>query len=134
MPETAIHCAAPKYAGPLFDRLAPWAGQLVASGSVTASGLISHSLGGLATVLGRYDEADSYFKQSSATSTRMKAQFYLAATDLLWGSMLAARQAPGDAEKAIELLAKAQNAARAHGYGKVERRAATAIRDLKRFA
>ena len=29
--EAAIHCGDPKYAGPLFDRLAPWAEQSVAS-------------------------------------------------------------------------------------------------------
>ena len=38
--EAAIHCGDPKYAGPLFDRLAPWAELSVASGSVTASGLV----------------------------------------------------------------------------------------------
>ena len=128
--EAAIHCGDPKYAGPLFDRLAPWADQSVASGSVTASGLVSHSLGGLATVLGRYDEADSYFTQSSASSARMRAKFYGAMTDLHWGCMLAERQAEGDTEKARELLTKAQTAATANGYGNVERRAAAAIQDL----
>ena len=72
--EAAIHCGDPKYAGPLFDRLAPWAEQSVASGSVTASGLVSHSLGGLATVLGRYDEADAYFNQSSASERPHEGQ------------------------------------------------------------
>jgi hypothetical protein len=74
--EAAIHCGDPKFAGPLFDRLAPWAEQSVASGSVTASGLVSHSLGGLATVLRRYDEADAYFEQSAAMSARMNAKFF----------------------------------------------------------
>ena len=126
--EAAIHCGDPKYAGPLFDRLAPWAEQSVASGSVTASGLVSHSLGGLATVLARYDEADAYFNQSSATSARMKAKFYGAATDLLWGSMLAERQAEGDTEKARDLLTKARSTAAVNGYRNVERRAAVALR------
>ena len=36
----------------------------------------------------RYDEADAYFTQSSASSARMKAKFYGAITDLLWGCML----------------------------------------------
>ncbi len=91
---------------------------------------MSHSLGGLATVLGRYDEADAYFTQASASSARMKAKFYVAITDLQWGRMLAERKASGDAEKAQELLAKAHNAAAAHGYGNVKRRAAAAIQDL----
>ena len=128
--EAAIHCRDPKYAEPLFDRLAPWAEQSVASGSVTASGLVSHSLGGLATVLGRYDDAEFYFNQSSATSARMKAKFFIAITDLLWGSMLGERQAQGDAERARDLLTKAHIAATANGYRNVERRAAAAIQDL----
>ena len=128
--EAAIHCGDPKYAGPIFDRLAPWAEQSVASGSVTASGLVSHSLGGLATVLRRYDEADAYFAQSAAMSARMNAKFFVAITDLLWGSMLAERKAEGDTEKARDLLTKAQAAAAAHGYANVERRAAAALQLL----
>jgi len=128
--EAAIHCGDRRYAGPLFDLLAPWAEQSVASGSVTASGLVSHSLGGLATVLGRYDEADAYFDRSAAMSARMKAKFFGAVTDLLRGNMLAERQADGDTEKARDLLTKAQGAAAAYGYGNVERRAAAALRRL----
>jgi class 3 adenylate cyclase len=125
--EAAIHYGDPKYAGPLFDQLAPWAGQSVASGSVTASGLVSQSLGGLATVLRRYDEANTYFEQSAAIGARMDAKFFVAMTDLLWGTMLAERKAEGDTEKARDLLTKAQAAAVTHGYGNVERRAASAL-------
>ena len=126
--EAAIYCADPKYAEPIFDRLAPWAEQSVASGSVTASGLVSQSLGGLAAVLCRYDEADAYFVQSAALSARMEAKFYIAMTDLLWGTMLAKRKAEGDVEKAVDLLTKAQAAGVAYGYGNIERRAAAALR------
>ena len=129
--EAAIRCGDPKYAGPIFDRLLPWAEQSVASGSVTASGLVSQSLGGLATVLRRYDEADAYFEQSAAISARMDAKFYVAVTDLLWGSMCAQRKAQGDIEKARERLTKAQAAGAAHGYRNVERRAAAALQLLR---
>jgi class 3 adenylate cyclase len=128
--EAAIHCKDAQYARPLFDRLAPWAEQSVAYGSVMASGLVSHSLGGLATVLGQYNEADSYFAKSSATSARMKAKFFAASTDLFWGSMLGERHAEGDTERARDLLTKAHMAATANGYRNVERRAAAAIKDL----
>ena len=87
-------------------------------------------LGGLATVLGRYDEADAYFAQSAAMSDRMGAKFFAALTDLMWGRMLAERRAPGDTEKARDLLTKAHTAAVAHGYGGVERRAAAALQGL----
>jgi ATP/maltotriose-dependent transcriptional regulator MalT len=128
--EAAIYCGDPKYAEPIFDRLVPWAEQSVAAGSVTASGLVSHSLGGLATVLGRYDEADTYFAQSAGMSARMDAKFFAAVTDLLWGSMLAQRKAQDDTEKARDLLTKAQAAAALHGYRNVKRRAAAALQRL----
>jgi hypothetical protein len=125
--EAAIQYADPQYAGPLFDRLAPWAGQSVASGSVAAAGLVSYSLGGLATVLRRYEEAEAYFDRAAAMSTQMNAQFFAAMTDLRWGSMLAQRQAEDDTKKARVLLIKARTAAVAHGYGNVERRASATL-------
>ena len=125
--EAAIECRDPKYAGPLCDRLAPWADQLPATGA-SALGPVSHYLGGLAAVLGRYDEADTYFAQSASLGDRMGAKFFTARTDLLWGRMLAERKAPGDTDKARDLLTQAHSAAVAHGYGTVERRAAAALR------
>jgi hypothetical protein len=125
--EAAIECRDPKYAGPLCDRLAPWADQLPATGA-SALGPVSHYLGGLAAVLGRYDEADTYFAQSASLGDRMGATFFAARTDLLWGRMLAERKAPGDTDKARDLLTQAHSAAVAHGYGTVERRAAAALR------
>jgi hypothetical protein len=44
--------------------------------------------------------------------------------------MLAERNAPGDAERARDLLAKAQTAAAAHGYANIERRATEALQHL----
>jgi hypothetical protein len=129
--EAAMYCGDPRYAGPLFERLAPWAGHAVASGSVTASGLVSHCLGGLATVLRRYEEADAYFDQSGAMSARMNAKFFGAQTDLMWGKMLAERRAPGDAEKATDLLTNAHAVGAQYGYGNVERRAIDALQLLE---
>jgi class 3 adenylate cyclase len=128
--EAAIECREPKYAGPLFDRLAPWAGQMSTSGGGSAEGAVSHYLGGLAAVLGRYDEADRYFTQAAAFNERVGAKFFGARTNLSWGRMLAERRGPGDAEKARGLLTKARAAAADNGYANVERRAAEALRRL----
>ena len=124
--EAAIECRDTGYAQPLFDRLAPWADRLSYS-SASAEGPVSHYLGGLAAVLGRYDEAEVYFAQSAAFSERVGAKFFAARTNLTWGRMLIERQAPGDAERAQDLLAAAHTAATANGYGNVERRAAAAL-------
>ena len=95
-----------------------------------AEGPVSHYLGGLATVLGRYDEADSYFAYAAAVNDRAGAKFFAARTDLRWGQMLSRRNAPGDTEAARDPLTKAHAIAAAHGYGNVERRAATALQVL----
>lgn len=56
---------------------------------VVATGLlvnlpVSHYLGGLATVLGRYDEADAYFAKVAAVNDRANAKCFAARTNLSW--------------------------------------------------
>jgi class 3 adenylate cyclase len=128
--EGAIEVGDPRFARPLFDQLAPWADQWCTTG-VTAQGPIGHYVGGLATVLGRFDEADAYFAQAASMSTRARAKFFGARTDLLWGRMLVARGNPDDAARARALLTQARTVAVANGYGKVERRAAAALHMLE---
>jgi class 3 adenylate cyclase/tetratricopeptide (TPR) repeat protein len=128
--EAAIECHDPKHAEPLFERLAPWSDQLPATGG-SALGPVSHYLGGLATVLGRYDQADAYFAQASEFSDRIGAKFFAARTDLLWGRMLTERRRPGDWERAQVLLSQARGAAATYGYRNVERRAAAALEQLE---
>jgi tetratricopeptide (TPR) repeat protein len=126
----AIECRAPRFALPLFDQLAPWADQWATTSGPTVQGPVSTTLGGLATLLGRYDEADVYFTHSAESSDRASAKFFAARTHLLWGRMLAERARPEDVEKARDLLTTAHTSAVANGYGNVERRAATALQNL----
>jgi len=127
----AIECRDPNYAEPLFDRLAPYARMFSTAGGASAQGPVSSYLGGLATVLGRYDEADACFAQSAAMSARIGTKYYAALTDLRWGKMLAERKAPGDTEKARELLTRACTVAAANTYGTIERRATEALSHLE---
>jgi DNA-binding SARP family transcriptional activator len=127
--EAAIVRGDPSYALPLFEVLAPWVHQLSCNGA-TAEGPVSHFLGGLASVIGRYDEANEYFAISSEFCDRVDAIFFAARTNLSWGRMLVLRQAPGDAEKAWKLLTKARDDARANGYRNIERRATAALQGL----
>jgi tetratricopeptide (TPR) repeat protein len=124
--DAAYQCGDPTYAQPLFERLAPWHAQLPATGA-SALAPVSHYLGGLASVLGRHDEADAYFSQSAALSDRLGAKFFAARTDLWWGNLLAKRNRPGDAESAVTRLRKAQRVARVHGYANVAQRASEAL-------
>ena len=128
--ETAIECRDAEHATGLFDLLAPWADQWSTEGSAAIEGPVAHYLGGLATVLGRYRDADVYFTQAAASCERADAKFFAARTNLSWGRMLAERGAPGDIETARELLTNARTAAAARGYANVERRVAEALQDL----
>ena len=83
----AIECGERQMAGSLFDLLAPWSDQLSTNGGGSTNGPVSHFLGGLATVLGRYDEADSYFARAAAFNSRTQAKFFAVQSDLLWGRM-----------------------------------------------
>ena len=127
--DAAIECGDPLFAGPILERLAPFADQWLYT-DVATSGPVARSLGGLATILGRYNEADAYFAYSAASSERAGAKFFATQTDLSWGRMLAERRSPGDIEKTRDLLTRAHSAAADHGYGNIERRAATALQLL----
>jgi class 3 adenylate cyclase/tetratricopeptide (TPR) repeat protein len=123
----AVECRDPLYAGPLFHLLSPWADEWSTTMGPTAQGPVSHTLGSLATVLGRYDEADALFAHSAASSARANAKFFSARTHLMWGKMLAERRGPGDVDKARDLLTTAHIVSVTHGYGTIERRAAAAL-------
>jgi tetratricopeptide (TPR) repeat protein len=124
--EAAIACRDPNCSRTLFDRLAPWADQAPYPG-LSVDSPISHYLGGLATVLGRYDEADAYFGRAALLNDRASAKFFAARNNLSWATMFAERNAPGDNERARDLLTEAHAVALAHGYASIERRAAEAL-------
>jgi len=120
--DAAIVCRDPQYAQPLSDRLAPYAAQWTVTGS-SSQGSVSHYLGGLATVLGRYQDADAYFTRAAELNNRIGAKFDTARTDLLWANMRTKRNATGDLAAARDLFANACTAAHTYGYATVERRA-----------
>ena len=96
--EAAIECRHARAAAGIFRELAPFADDVAFNGA-TCEGPVSHYLGGLAAVQGRYEEAESYFVQSATLCERMGAKFFGARTDLLWGRMRAERGDPGDTER-----------------------------------
>ena len=84
---------------------------------------------GLATVLGRYEEAEEYFALAWAASQGARAWFFAARTALSWGTMLTRRGSQGDAELAREMLTQAQDLAEDHGYANIARRAGVVLRN-----
>jgi hypothetical protein len=89
-------------------------------------------LGGLASVLGRYEEGEAYFEEAAELSRRGQMKFAEAHTNMLWGRMLRTRNEPGDAERARSLLEHARDSAATHGYGTVERLATAELSTLRK--
>jgi hypothetical protein len=93
---------------------------------------VSTYLGGLSSVLGRYEVADQFFGQAAASCERYGATFFLARNDQLWGAMFAERSSPGDHASAAALLSRSARTAEDHGYGAIARSAARSLENLRR--
>jgi class 3 adenylate cyclase/tetratricopeptide (TPR) repeat protein len=113
----------------LIELLVPFRGQVPHNG-LTPQPPVATYLGGLATMVGRYEEAESYFEQAAELNARGAMRFAEAETNRLWGRMLRTRNGPGDADRARELLEQALESAAARGYAMVERRASTELSKL----
>jgi len=124
--DAAIELGNPDFADPMIEQLAPWADQWSDNGA-TGANPICHYLGGLATLLGRYAEADAYFAQSAAMCEQANARFFLAQTKLLWGRMLLNRDEAADRGRALDLLNGALDTAIANHYSSVRLRAERAL-------
>jgi len=92
-------------AGPVWEGLAPYAGQAVASGAAAhCPGAVDRFLGQLAATLGDFDEAESRYEAAVALETALRSPPLLARTRYWYARMLLAREGPGDAERAAGLL------------------------------
>jgi hypothetical protein len=113
----------------LIELLVPFRNQVPHNGLIPQPPVATY-LGGLATVVGRYEEAESYFEQAAELNTRGEMRFAEAETNLYWGRMLRARNRPGDTDRSRSLLEQARESAAARGYAMVERRASAELSKL----
>ncbi len=113
----------------IYDLLMPWADLWPSNGAECESPVCQY-LGALATCLGRYDDAESYFAQAMSECDRTGAKFFAARTNLMWGEMLAQRCRGADLDRARVLLEVARELAAKNRYAKVEQRAAVALEAL----
>ncbi len=116
----------------LSELLEPWAGLWSSTGTSITSP-IDVSLANLASALGRYDNAEMFYAQASTMNVRVgrdSSSFFSAQNDLAWGEMLTERSAPGDLDRARDLLRRAHTNAAANGYAYIERRATEALQRL----
>jgi Flp pilus assembly protein TadD len=94
---------------------------------LTAREPVAFCLGGLASVLSRYDDAERNFEEATELNVRGGMKYAEAHTQLLWGRMLVARRLQGDLERAHRLLEHAYASARTNGYSMIEQKAAAAL-------
>lgn len=105
----------------LYDALRPYASGNATIAQVISYGCIAHFTGGLAALLGRFDEAEHDLDVALRANEKMGFHASAAATRVYYGDMLLRRNNIGDRERAIALLQRAHEFAKECGMGKVER-------------
>jgi len=125
----AVELRATGAAQRLFDLLVSYRGQIPFIGTL---GLfpVAVALGGLASVLGRYDEAEAFFAEADELNGRGELKYSAAYTELWCGHMLALRGGSDRLGRSKLLLERARASAATHGYSGIERRAAVELSDL----
>ena len=124
--QVAVELQARRPAELLLEQLTPFRSQVPFIGA-SALDPFAFYLGGLAAVLGRYEEAETYFFEATEINGRAGRTFCHAHTDLAWGRMLAARNQAGDLVRARTFFERAHTVAVAHGYSSIEHKAAEAL-------
>jgi len=125
----AVELRATGPAQKLYDLLAPYHKQVPFIGTLGFVP-VALALGGLASVLARYDEAEVYFTEATELTTRGAMKFFAVRTQLEWGRMLVARGGPGAFDGGRALLEDARRAAITHGYAGLEQQAVAEIANL----
>ncbi len=105
-------------AGVLYELFLPFAHQVVVGGTGQYSlGSVSRSLGVLAAMMGRWDDAQAHFEDALAVNRRIGAWAFLVRTQRAYAEMLLDRDGPGDAGTARDLVEEALAAAEALQLG-----------------
>jgi tetratricopeptide (TPR) repeat protein len=104
----------------LYDLLLPYGERCAVTGASYCRGAVARPLGVLATLLGRYDDAERHFEKALEMNARIRARIWVAHTQHDYARMLVARDQPGDREKAAALAAQALATAREVGMKLLE--------------
>ena len=124
--ETASELGDVTRASVLYGLLAPYGDRVAVSYTEISTGAVARYLGLLAGIMERWDDAERHFEDALELHRRIGAQPYIAHTQEDHARMLRARDAPGDRQRAGELLEGA--VARYRGLG-MERWAERAASD-----
>ena len=113
----------------LYELLTPYHGQVPFIGTLGFAP-VALALGGLASLLGRYDEAESHFTEAAELNTHGQMKWVVTGMELCWGRMLSVRRQPGDLKRARSLLEGARDAASGCGYANIEQAASDELSNL----
>jgi tetratricopeptide (TPR) repeat protein len=102
----------------------PYRGQLAVIGEAVVVGSVDRALGVVASLLGRHDDAEECFEAALALEQRVQAPPIMARTRSWHARMLAHRDEPGDAERAVVLAVEAARIATRLGMAGLARDAA----------
>ena len=128
--DAAIECRDSEFVEPVLERLTPFANQWLYTDVVT-SGPVSRSVGDLLSVLGRYAEAEIAHLLTRPTRANGRERSTSPLGPISHGAGCSSSAGgPGDGERALDMLARATQAAAAHGYGNIERRATQILQHL----
>ncbi|MBE8517403.1 AAA family ATPase [Amycolatopsis sp. H6(2020)] len=106
----------------LYRQLAPWHDQVPTPG-LAVYHCVAHSLGELATVLGRDHEAEEHFTEALRIHQHLRAPFFIAETKLALGRLLSG----SFPDRARTLLTDAAGLAARNGYRRLQRLADEAL-------
>ena len=93
------------WAGHLYEAMAPYRGRNCTLGYAAYGGAVDHHLGTLAAVIGQPDDAVDLLESGLARHEELDAVGFAALSTRWLAYALARRDAPGDHERAAELLA-----------------------------
>jgi tetratricopeptide (TPR) repeat protein len=120
--EVAATLADPELAAPIYERLRPLTGLVVASGQVAhCPGAVDRYLGQLAATSKLWDAAEAHYEIAVRVDEGLCAPPLLARTRYWYGRMLVERDDPADRERPHELLGASQEGARALGMAGLAR-------------
>lgn len=105
----------PAWAGELYELMLPYGGRLITLPPAIVYGAVSHNLGQLAAIQGRWDVAARHFDDAMDLESRAQIRHLLARTQVEYARMLLERGRPDDALLARSLLGAAERAAESLG-------------------
>jgi tetratricopeptide (TPR) repeat protein len=113
----------------LLGRITPFAHHLVTT-LVSASPVVTHSIGRLQHLLGRLDEADASYGRALRLHEGLRCPIFVCTTQAAWATLLADRDRGDDLVRARALAEQARQTASDGGYGNVARDAARLLERL----